>query len=280
MPRFNVLTLSFTATLLGLGCGSDSLSYTCGAVNVTQACVCPGAAAGAQACGEDGAWTACVCADESQDISLVDTGSPDTDSSDTSDVDSSIGDIETGTDAADPPVDCELSEWTEWSDCSEECDGGMQQRTRSVIVAPANGGEACEDLNRTKACNETPCFMVQFSAITLRDEPLRGLTVQGQDFDSSTPIVLRPEMNRWRMLANGAIVLEDDETLGLRAQNHAFEDGSPVFLHTEMSQWQVLENGHIVLKDHPESGLTAVHVNEFENGTQLVLHQDDDVWNW
>ncbi len=55
------------------------------------------------------------------------------------------------------PIDCEVSAWSEWSECSEECGGGIRTRTRTVITPPENGGQECGALKETQACNEQPC---------------------------------------------------------------------------------------------------------------------------
>ena len=55
------------------------------------------------------------------------------------------------------PIDCEVSDWSDWSACSAECEGGTQTRTRTVVVPAENGGEACPDLEEQIACNEHPC---------------------------------------------------------------------------------------------------------------------------
>jgi hypothetical protein len=49
-------------------------------------------------------------------------------------------------------VDCVLSEWSEWSACSS----GTQTRTRTVITAPENGGNACGVLSESRACVTPP----------------------------------------------------------------------------------------------------------------------------
>ena len=41
------------------------------------------------------------------------------------------------------PVDCELSEWSDWSECSVTCGSGMQVRVRSILTEPADGGRKC-----------------------------------------------------------------------------------------------------------------------------------------
>lgn len=55
------------------------------------------------------------------------------------------------------PVDCVVSEWSEWSACSETCGGGEQISTRTIITPPANGGAACPVLTQTQSCNDQPC---------------------------------------------------------------------------------------------------------------------------
>jgi hypothetical protein len=49
-------------------------------------------------------------------------------------------------------VDCVLSDWSEWS----ECEDGTQTRTRTVITAPENGGNACGVLSESRACVTPP----------------------------------------------------------------------------------------------------------------------------
>jgi hypothetical protein len=55
------------------------------------------------------------------------------------------------------PVDCEVSNWSEWSLCSVECGGGIQTRTRTVMTEPQYGGTPCPPLTETQPCNEQPC---------------------------------------------------------------------------------------------------------------------------
>ncbi|CAD7936457.1 unnamed protein product [Amoebophrya sp. A120] len=56
------------------------------------------------------------------------------------------------------PVDCKLSEWSYWSDCDKECDGGQRTRTREITTEEKNGGKPCKgSLKETKECNTRPC---------------------------------------------------------------------------------------------------------------------------
>jgi len=63
------------------------------------------------------------------------------------------------------PVDCVVSEWSEWGSCLDDhgrnawCGDSNQTRTRTIITEPANGGNACPVLEETQACNLTPCYI-------------------------------------------------------------------------------------------------------------------------
>jgi hypothetical protein len=55
------------------------------------------------------------------------------------------------------PVDCEMSEWSGWSKCTADCEGGVRSRTRSLMVKPKNGGLSCNTAEETEACNTMSC---------------------------------------------------------------------------------------------------------------------------
>jgi hypothetical protein len=55
------------------------------------------------------------------------------------------------------PVDCEMSEWSGWSKCTADCEGGVRSRTRSLMVKPKNGGISCNTAEETEACNTMSC---------------------------------------------------------------------------------------------------------------------------
>ena len=55
------------------------------------------------------------------------------------------------------PVDCQLSQWGEWGDCSASCGGGTQTRTRTIITQPQHGGNPCNSQQENRSCNTQPC---------------------------------------------------------------------------------------------------------------------------
>ena len=77
-----------------------------------------------------------------------------------SDTGSTAPEEEDGTDSAPLDQDCELGEWTEWSVCSAECDGGEQSRTRPIVTEPSGAGALCESTEEVQACNDDPCLRI------------------------------------------------------------------------------------------------------------------------
>merc|ERR1740130_2334184 len=55
------------------------------------------------------------------------------------------------------PVDCVLANWTVFSECTKECGGGVESRTRSIAVSPKHAGKACAPLIETRPCNTGSC---------------------------------------------------------------------------------------------------------------------------
>lgn len=59
-------------------------------------------------------------------------------------------------------VDCKMTAWSEWDECSKRCGGGTQKRVRSVHTQAANGGKACSgDTSESRACNTNACPKIQ-----------------------------------------------------------------------------------------------------------------------
>lgn len=55
------------------------------------------------------------------------------------------------------PVNCKFSSWSGWGKCTKECEGGIRGRTRTVVVKPKNGGEACGANQESEPCNVGSC---------------------------------------------------------------------------------------------------------------------------
>ncbi|CAD7963524.1 unnamed protein product [Amoebophrya sp. A25] len=67
---------------------------------------------------------------------------------------------------ADPckePIDCQMSEWESWAECSKTCGGGEQARKRVIQAEAKFGGKACEKnpLVEVRGCSEESCYVVE-----------------------------------------------------------------------------------------------------------------------
>lgn len=54
-------------------------------------------------------------------------------------------------------VDCVVSDWKEWSECSATCGGGTTSREREVLQEAQAGGRACPTLSEEALCNPQEC---------------------------------------------------------------------------------------------------------------------------
>ncbi|RWS11239.1 somatomedin-B and thrombospondin type-1 domain-containing protein-like protein, partial [Dinothrombium tinctorium] len=54
-------------------------------------------------------------------------------------------------------IDCELSEWGQWSECDVECGLGTMSRKRKILREPQNGGKECEELQQKRGCHGHKC---------------------------------------------------------------------------------------------------------------------------
>merc|ERR1719331_2134191 len=57
------------------------------------------------------------------------------------------------------PQDCEVSSWSAYSECTEECGGGLMVRNRTIVPAMYGGTCAVDetDVEEVAQCNPEPC---------------------------------------------------------------------------------------------------------------------------
>ncbi|XP_030058781.1 spondin-2 [Microcaecilia unicolor] len=55
------------------------------------------------------------------------------------------------------PLDCEISMWSSWGLCNQLCGKGSRERTRYIMLHPANDGEPCPSLLEKEDCEEPAC---------------------------------------------------------------------------------------------------------------------------
>uniref|UniRef100_A0A8C6LSW7 Thrombospondin type-1 domain-containing protein 7A n=1 Tax=Nothobranchius furzeri TaxID=105023 RepID=A0A8C6LSW7_NOTFU len=64
------------------------------------------------------------------------------------------------------PVNCQLSDWSAWSECSQTCGlEGKMRRQRSVVQASQGDGRPCpSQMEQWKPCPVRPCYRWQYSS--------------------------------------------------------------------------------------------------------------------
>ncbi|KAG7230222.1 hypothetical protein INR49_012355 [Caranx melampygus] len=55
------------------------------------------------------------------------------------------------------PIDCIMTDWTEWSECNKSCGKGHTIRTRMVKLEPQFGGDPCPETIQRKKCKVRKC---------------------------------------------------------------------------------------------------------------------------
>jgi len=55
------------------------------------------------------------------------------------------------------PLDCQVTEFGEWSGCTADCDGGMQSRSLQVVRTQRNNGAKCPPTQESRECNTHAC---------------------------------------------------------------------------------------------------------------------------
>jgi hypothetical protein len=55
------------------------------------------------------------------------------------------------------PIDCQMKDWSLWSECTAPCGGGSESRTRGIMRPDEHGGLACPANGESQACNTQSC---------------------------------------------------------------------------------------------------------------------------
>lgn len=80
------------------------------------------------------------------------------------------------------PVNCLMSEWSEWSPCSVTCGRGHKTRERHILIHPSHGGKRCPSKRtRTKPCRKGRCDPTEVDDNPTWGEPYAIGTVLGND---------------------------------------------------------------------------------------------------
>lgn len=93
-----------------------------------------------------------------------------------------------------PAIDCELTEWSQWSECNKSCGKGHMIRTRMIQMEPQFGGAPCPETVQRKKCRIRKCFRNQSiqklrwreARESRRSEQLREET-DGEQFPGTAP---------------------------------------------------------------------------------------------
>lgn len=62
-----------------------------------------------------------------------------------------------------PVVNCDVGSWSDWSECTAECNGGHKLRSRQVTTVSSPGGATCPALSESRECNTEGCVAIDCS---------------------------------------------------------------------------------------------------------------------
>jgi len=65
-------------------------------------------------------------------------------------------------------VDCMVTQWTQWEDCTQKCGKQYIERIRMIKRQPENGGKKCpKKLSRRRKCKLPKCRKLDFRLINI-----------------------------------------------------------------------------------------------------------------
>ncbi|MGH0140352.1 UNVERIFIED_CONTAM: hypothetical protein FKN15_048102 [Acipenser sinensis] len=109
------------------------------------------------------------------------------------------------------PLDCEVSDWSPWSLCSHTCGKGLHQKTRYVLLQPANDGNPCPVLLQQQECEELQCPPKQ-----LEEPPTSGAlkSTVGNNTDLPSAVDILPQNGT--LVFNGSLEGSNDKNTAVR----------------------------------------------------------------
>ncbi|XP_070435726.1 thrombospondin type-1 domain-containing protein 7B isoform X1 [Equus przewalskii] len=138
-------------------------------------------------------------------------------------------------------VNCQLSGWTAWTECSQTCGrGGQMSRTRFVIMPTQGEGRPCPtELTQQKTCPVTPCYswvLSNWSACKLEG----GDCGEGVQIRSLSCVVHNGSISHWAVHVDNALCGEMPFQVSILKQPCSVPCPGDCHL-TEWSEWSTCE---------------------------------------
>lgn len=105
-----------------------------------------------------------------------------------------------------PVLDCQVSDWGQWSECNTSCGAGIMTRSRKVIQPAQNGGKHCPTLLQKRGCQGFRCHGHRHDKKILRGKFLQRIWKK-MIFKKYLMLNAKPASDRWEWPYCAAAVL-------------------------------------------------------------------------